>query len=152
MSYRKFTATLGPDLCRQLQGPRIPTCTKKFTTTNHAPPSITFTNALMKSFGEFQVLGGMSHPSLYISVFQTLTFQFVWPHMNLHLVTQPAFAHLLTTTHTAILQTTLNPSLPCVYPALRTSSVDIQLVHSRGLCPQEAPQLVKCCAVIDLTF
>lgn len=124
MSYRKFTATLGPDLCRQLQEPRIPTCTKKFTTTNHALPPITFTNALMKSFGEFQVFGGHRPPiSLHFCV-PNSDFSVRLASHELHLVTQPAFAHLLTTTHTAILQTTLNPSLPCTL--LRTSSVDIQ--------------------------
>ena len=72
---------------------------------------------------------------LFTFLCSKLTFQFVWPHMNLHLVTQSAFAHLLSNTHTAILQTTLNPTVPCVCPALRTSSVDRQLVQSRGLCP-----------------
>ena len=53
-------------------------------------PHLAFKNALLKPFGDFEVLGGMSQPfsllgpAVNLALLQTPTFRFVWPHWVRH--------------------------------------------------------------------
>ena len=65
------------------------------------------------------------------------------PHWTLHPVHSPKHGGsnlplhtcLPLLTHTAMLQTRLRPPFPCMHPAFRIGSRDMQLVQSHGLCP-----------------
>ena len=59
---------------------------------------LAFKNALLKHFGEFELFWGLtSHPfsllgpAINLSLLQTPTFRFVWPHRELHTLSKQIF-------------------------------------------------------------